>query len=322
MKLCSFRKTGQSDIHVGVAQGVGVIDLTEKDGVAFADMLTLIQGGNAALDRIRTLLSTGAVLSMDAVRLTSPIPTPPRLRDFLCFEKHFRQSRANRYLLGFAPQRVDPAAVELPEFWYRYPVGYKGNVHSFVGHGADVHWPAYSQIIDYEFEIGIVVGSSAKDVSRADAMNHVFGFTIFNDYSARDTQYVEMSAGFGPSKSKDFDSGNALGPWIVTRDEMPSLEGLEMITRINGVEVSRGNASEMRHKVEDVVAYASMGESFVPGEILGTGTVGNGCGMELGRFLKHHDILELEIPQIGVLKNRIVAPHVLAEPALPLKVPL
>lgn len=323
MKLCSFRAAGRTDVRVGVAHGGGVVDLTALNPAAFGDMVGLIRQGDAGLDRIRSLLSQApSIWSLSEVQLAAPIPTPPRFRDFLCFEKHFRQSRANRYLLGFAPQRVEPAAVELPAYWYKVPVGYKGNTHNFVGPDADVYWPTYSKVIDYEFEIGIVAGLPGKDISPSVAMRHVYGFTIFNDFSARDIQYTEMSVGFGPSKSKDFDTGNALGPWLVTLDELPSLSGLDMITRINGVEVSRGNASEMRHKVEDVIVYASMGESLVPGEILGTGTVGNGCGMELGRFLKHHDTVELELPQIGVLRNRIVAPHVLNEPALPLKVPL
>lgn len=320
MKLCTFRKQDLPGPRVGVVLDAGIADLTAIDSADFSDMLTVIRGGRPLLDRVKSVLAKHReVIALEAVQLESPIPTPPRFRDFLCFEKHFRQSRANRYLMGYGGERLDPEKVELPAFWYQYPVGYKGNTHNFVGSGADVHWPAYSRTIDYEFEIGIIVGSAGKDVPKSDALKHVYGFAIFNDFSARDAQYAEMSAGFGPSKGKDFDTGNALGPWIVTRDEIPDLEGLEMITRINGVEVARGNASEMRHTVADVVAYASTGESFVPGEVLGTGTVGNGCGMELGRFLKHHDIVELEIPQIGILRNRIVAPHVPVEPSLPLQ---
>lgn len=318
MKLASFR-VPSGEVHVGaVLDGEVVVDLTLADPALFPNMLTLIGGGKKALDAAATHVARKAnQRALAEVRLEAPIPLPPKLRDFLCFEKHFRQSRANRYLFGVGTARLDPAAVELPKEWYQTPVGYKSNCYSVVGSGHDVVWPAYSQIIDYEFELGIVIGKSGVNVTKEAALQHVFGYTIFNDFSARDAQYKEMTVGFGPSKGKDFDTGNGLGPWIVTTDEIPDLQDLTMITRVNGEEWARGNAGEMRHKVSDVVSYASLGETLVPGEVLGTGTVGNGCGNELGRFLKHGDVLELEAVGIGILRNHIVAPHVPAPPKLP-----
>lgn len=321
MKLATFRTADGIERVGAVVSDDVVVDLSAADSSLFADMLSLIGSGKQGLEAAAFHATRAAsVHRLGEIRLMAPIPKPPRLRDFLCYEKHFRQSRANRHLFGVGSTRLDPASVELPAVWYRAPVYYKCNCHSVVGTGDDVHWPAYSNIIDYEFELGIVVGRAGVDVPPQSALEHVFGYTIFNDFSARDTQYVEMSAGFGPSKGKDFDTGNAIGPWIVTADELPGLADVELVTRVNGVIWARGSTAEMHHGVRDVVSYASQGETLVPGEIFGTGTVGDGCGNELGRFLKHGDVVELEAAGIGVLRNRIVAPHVREVPVLPCRI--
>ena len=155
-----------------------------------------------------------------------------------------RQSRANRYLFGMGTERLDPAKVEIAKVWYERPIYYKGNPFSVVGHGAEVHWPSYSRVIDYELEIGVVVGRGGKNIPRADALSHVFGYTVFNDFSARDEQYIEMQGTLGPAKGKDFDTGNALGPWITTADELGDPQNLTMIARINGEEWSRGKLAD------------------------------------------------------------------------------
>ena len=249
-------------------------------------------------------------MSLKSVKLLAPIPRPPRMRDFLCFELHVRQSRANRYLFGIGTERVDPAKVEIAKVWYERPIYYKGNPFSVVGHDAEVHWPAYSRIIDYELEIGLVIGRGGKNVAKKDALSHVFGYTVFNDFSARDEQYIEMQGTLGPSKGKDFDTGNAFGPFITTADEIGDPQNLRMQARVNGETWSDGNSRDMKHGFADIVAYASREETMYPGEILGSGTVGGGCGNEQGRFMKHGDVIELEVGGIGVLRNRIVAPHV------------
>ena len=231
-----------------------------------------------------------------------------------------RQSRANRYLFGMGTERVDPAKVEIAKVWYERPIYYKGNTFSVVGHDAEVHWPSYSRIIDYELEIGLVIGRGGKNVAKKDALSHVFGYTIFNDFSARDEQYIEMQGLLGPAKGKDFDTGNAFGPFITTADEIGDPQNLRMQARVNGETWSDGNSRDMKHGFADIVAYASLEETLYPGEILGSGTVGGGCGNELGRFMKHGDVIELEIGGIGVLRNRIVAPHVKEPPKLPIKI--
>jgi 2-keto-4-pentenoate hydratase/2-oxohepta-3-ene-1,7-dioic acid hydratase in catechol pathway len=250
------------------------------------------------------------------------VPVPRRMRDCLCFEKHFRQSRANRYLFGIGSARLDPASVELPRVWYERPIYYKGNCFSVVGTGAEVHWPAYSQVIDYELEIGLVTGRGGKNIKPEEAGAHIFGYTIFNDFSARDAQYTEMAGSLGPAKGKDFDTGNAMGPWLVTVDEIPDPQALTMVTRVNGEEWSRGNSRDMQHSFSKMVAYVSEEETLYAGEVLGSGTVGGGCGNELGRFLKHGDEIELEVSGLGILRNRIVAPHVPTPPPFPIRIPV
>ena len=323
MKLASFVAPG-GERHIGalLPGERALADFTASDsGPPFRDMLALIDAGEPALAAARALLaSPRTVHELAAVKLLAPLPQPRRLRDFLCFEKHYRQSRANRYLFGMGTERIDPAKVELPKIYYDRPIYCKGNHLSVVGTGAEVHWPAYSKVIDYELEIGMVTSRGGKNIKRNQAAAHIFGYTIFNDFSARDTQFEEMQGGLGPTKGKDFDTGNAMGPWLVTADEIPDPQSLTMVTRVNGEEWSRGNSREMRHSFYDVIAYASTEETLYAGEVLGSGTVGGGSGNELGRFLKHGDEIELEVSGIGILKNRIVAPHVPAPPPFPIKI--
>jgi 2-keto-4-pentenoate hydratase/2-oxohepta-3-ene-1,7-dioic acid hydratase in catechol pathway len=303
LKLGTFVAEGAQ--RIGRVDGDQIVEIT-----GHRDMLALIEAGTKNL-------SFGKSFELKSVRLLAPIPRPPRIRDFLCFELHVRQSRANRYLFGMGTERIDPAKIEIAKVWYERPVYYKGNPFSVVGHDAEVHWPSYSRTIDYELEIGLVIGKGGKNVSREKALEHVFGYTIFNDFSARDEQYSEMQGQLGPAKGKDFDTGNAMGPWITTADEIGDPQALSMKARVNGETWSDGNSSSMHHKFRDIVAYSSVEETLYPGEILGSGTVGGGCGNELGKFMKHGDVIELEVGGIGVLRNRIVAPHVPEVPKLP-----
>lgn len=316
MKLATF-------IAPDGAQRIGALT---RDGrmaeiAEYPDMLSLIEAGAEGLEAAsRACKTSKRLFELGSVKLLAPLPRPVRLRDFLCFELHVRQSRANRYLFGMGTERLDPAKVEIAKVWYEKPVYYKGNPYSVVGPEADVHWPSYSRIIDYELEIGVVIGRRGRNLGRNEALAHVFGYTIFNDFSARDAQYIEMQGQLGPAKGKDFDTGNALGPFILTADEVPDPQNLDMAARINGETWSRGNSRDMRHSFADLIAYASLEETLYPGELLGSGTVGGGCGNELGRFMKHGDVIELEVGGIGVLRNRIVAPHVREVPPLPIKI--
>jgi 2-keto-4-pentenoate hydratase/2-oxohepta-3-ene-1,7-dioic acid hydratase in catechol pathway len=324
MKLITFEQAdGSRRIGAVVGDNDRVVDLTASaaeaaDAAMFSDMLNLIDGGAVALDRARERVrKASTTLPYAGLKILAPIPVPRRLRDFLSFEKHVRQSRANRHLYGIESEPRDPAKVQVPKVWYERPIYYKSNCFSVVGPNAEVHWPSYSRVIDYELEVAMIVGRRGKNLSIDEAPEYVFGYCIFNDFSARDTQFAEMPGTLGPSKGKDFDTGNAMGPWIATADEVDP-RNLTMIARINGEEWSRGNSGEMHHAFPKLLAYASLEETVYPGEVLGSGTVGGGCGNELGRFMKDGDVIELEVSGLGVLRNRIVAPHVPQPPSFPI----
>jgi 2-keto-4-pentenoate hydratase/2-oxohepta-3-ene-1,7-dioic acid hydratase in catechol pathway len=309
MKLVTFETSGARHIGSLLADGSTISDFTAAKPVAphFRDMLSLIDGGASALDEANSLSqkpTTTAKLS--DVRLLAPLPEPRQMRDFLCFEQHLRQARANRHLFGQG-ERVDPATVELPQVWYEQPIYYKCNRFSVIGTGQDVLWPRYCKMLDYELEFGAILAKGGKNIRREDARSHIFGYCIFNDISARDAQIKEMQGQLGPAKGKDFDTGNILGPWLVTADEIPDPDNLTMVARVNGDEWSRGHSGSMKHKFEDVLVHVSNEETLHAGEFFGSGTVGNGCGLELGRFLKPGDVVELEIEGLGVLRNKIVA---------------
>jgi 2-keto-4-pentenoate hydratase/2-oxohepta-3-ene-1,7-dioic acid hydratase in catechol pathway len=203
--------------------------------------------------------------------------------------------------------------LEMIPAWYDVPVFYFSNHLSLIGHDAPVHAPAGCAELDFELELGIVIGAGGRDIAVERAWEHVAGFTIINDFSARDLQRKEMSVGLGPAKGKDF--ATAVGPWLVTREEfVDRLEGerltLEMSARLNGREISRGNVATLYHSIPKLIAHASRDATLYPGDLIGTGTVGTGCILELGPektggWLKPGDVIELEIERIGVLRNRI-----------------
>ena len=308
MKLVTFDLPDGAR-HIGaMLDGQRLVDFTASSkSPSLQNMLDLIDGGEASLDEARQWVrQPGVVRELSTVLLAAPLPEPRQMRDFLCFEKHFRQARGSRHLFGAADSERDPAKVEIPQIWYEEPIYYKCNRFSVVGTGTDIINPAYCKMLDYELEFAAILGKGGKNITRDQARSHIFGYCIFNDVSARDQQMREMAGSLGPTKGKDFDTGNVLGPWLVTADEVGDPYALTMVARVNGEEWSRGNSGEMHHRFEDVLAHASRDETLHAGEVFGSGTVGNGCGLELGRFLKHGDVVELEVQGLGVLKNRVV----------------
>jgi len=161
-------------------------------------------------------------------------------------------------------------------------------------------------VMDYELEFGVFIGQGGQDIPLDEAHEHIFGYAIFNDFSARDTQMMEMQGRLGPAKGKDFQTGNAIGPWIVTRDEIPDAYALSMVARVNGEAWSVGSSAGMLHSFEDIIAFVSRDERLHPGEFLASGTTGGGCGLEQDRYLSDGDVVELEVERIGVLKNRVL----------------
>jgi fumarylacetoacetate (FAA) hydrolase len=215
------------------------------------------------------------------VRLLAPVPRPPSVRDFYAFERHVKAARAQRGL-------------EVAPEWYRVPVFYFSNPAAILGPDEDVPFPAESSARDYELEAAAVVGAEGR----------IAGLTVLNDWSARDLQKMEMAVGLGPAKGKDF--ATSLGPVLVTLDELGDLR-LEMVARVNGEERSRGNLGEMHWPWEELVAHAARNTHLLPGDVLGSGTVGSGCILEHGdgRWLRPGDVVELEIEGIGILRNRV-----------------
>jgi 2-keto-4-pentenoate hydratase/2-oxohepta-3-ene-1,7-dioic acid hydratase in catechol pathway len=221
-------------------------------------------------------------------RLIAPID-PPAYRDFMAFEIHFTS----------ASRRT---GTPTPDVLYELPVSYMGSVQAMLGPDDEVPWPAYSQRIDFELELGIVIGATSRNLTPENALESVLGLTVFNDFSARDIQFEEMAGRLGPSKGKHFAS--SVGPRIVTLDALDP-RGLTMTARVNGEQWTSSSSGTILWPIEELVSWASTGENLAAGTLLGTGTVGNGCGLELDRFLEVGDTVELEISGIGTLRNTI-----------------
>lgn len=308
MRLVTFESGSGQRLGAVIDDGRTVVDLQAaqqskgNSAPELNSMLALIEAGEPGLDLARELIETASAecrLPMADVRLLAPLPRPTQMRDFLCFEEHLKNSFAQA-------EKLTGQAREIPAVWYEQPIYYKANRFSVIGPDQDVVWPSYSVVMDYELELACIIGKQGRDIDAPEAGAHIFGFTIFNDASARDAQMAEMAGQLGPAKGKDFDTGNVLGPWIVTADEIGDPHALTMVARVNGEEWSRGTSGAMHHRFEDMIEFVSRSETLYPGEVLGSGTVGTGCGLELGRFLESGDVVELEIDGIGVLRNRFV----------------
>ena len=264
-----------------------------------------------ALDRLRELLAVAVdehaeelraapapvAYAPGTVRLLAPIPEPPSVRDFYAFEQHVRAARARRGL-DMAPE------------WYRFPVFYFSNPASMYGPDDVVPYPRGSNALDYELEVACVVKDEVRNVSAARAAEHIAGYTILNDWSARDLQREEMTVGLGPAKGKDF--ATSLGPYLVTPDELEARRvgdrhDLAMVARVNGRERSRGNLADLFWTFPQMIERASANTRLRPGDVLGSGTVGTGCLLELGAdadgWLQPGDVVELEVEGLGVLRN-------------------
>ena len=246
---------------------------------------------------IGDIVSESSVLPFKQLHWLAPID-PPVMRDCMVFERHFRKAIP-------ALAAAINAEPTVPDVYYEKPIYYKGNPLTLIGHEQEVSWPGYSRRMDYELELGFVIGLQGKDLTPEQARAYLFGVTIFNDFSARDIQSIEMKGLLGPAKGKDF--ATAVGPWITTAGEL-DVHNLTMIARVNGDEWSRGSSSTSMWRVEEIIAYISKAEGIVAGELIGSGTVGGGCGVELGKLLKAGDVVELEVEGIGILRNKMGSP--------------
>jgi 2-keto-4-pentenoate hydratase/2-oxohepta-3-ene-1,7-dioic acid hydratase in catechol pathway len=322
VKLATYRN-GDGAAHVAIvhAGDSRLFDLTaaSRNASAFASMLALIDAGDDALAEAQRLFDarhgeTGLTIAVEAAELLAPLPEPRQMRDGMSYETHIRQSgRGMRRLMA----RGNPDAVAaidaeplppLADIYRQIPIYYITNRMIVRGAGATIVWPRYSSVMDYELEYGVVVGKTGANISEADARDHIFGYTIFNDFSARDQQGKEMPGWLGPAKGKSFDGGNVLGPWIVTRDEISDPYALRAAVRVNGETRCESTTAGMLFSFEQIIAHMSQDETIHAGEFIGSGTIGDGCGLETGRFLEDGDVVELEIEKLGVLRNRVVRP--------------
>jgi 2-keto-4-pentenoate hydratase/2-oxohepta-3-ene-1,7-dioic acid hydratase in catechol pathway len=274
---------------------------------AFSSMQALIESGQASLDLAASLVAGHDPLDRVSKRpegqLLAPLPTPIQIRDCLGFEQHLINT-ANTVKRRLGATDFTPRHKTMFELVRTRPFWYKCNRFAVAGPDITVVWPPYSQIMDYEHEMAAVLGRGGRDIPADKARSHIFGYMIFNDFSARDTQGPEMDM-FGPCKSKDFDNANIFGPCIVTADEFDPYSAV-MISRVNGVAANTGNSSSMNYKFEDLIAYISQHETLHAGEVICSGTIGGGSGLDLGIFLNSGDVVELEIAGIGVLRNKVV----------------
>jgi 2-keto-4-pentenoate hydratase/2-oxohepta-3-ene-1,7-dioic acid hydratase in catechol pathway len=268
------------------------------------DMVALIEGGERSLDAAHQALQWAAKEGPDAgglpivhgpedLRLLPPIPRPPLLRDFMGFETHLR----NIY---------PKLGREIPPEWYKMPVYYKGNPASVGAHGDDIPIPSYASALDMEFELAMVVGLGGINIPAERALDHVFGYMIYNDFSERTIQAREMSVGLGPAKGKDFVRGHVLGPHLVTADEVPDVYNLRMVARVNDEVWCESHSGTIHWTFEQMIAHVSTDEFLLPGEVLGSGTVGGGSGTERGTLLQRGDVVELDVERLGTLRNRVV----------------
>lgn len=289
-----------------------------EDAPALSSILALIEGGDDAFDIAAETLKRApseAKVARSTVRLRAPVQPPPQIRDTSSFPLHLQQSADSGWRMR-AQRAPDPEAAyqamdrsedaAMLKAYDRQPIYYKGNRFSVIGTDEDIIWPSFSKWMDFELEFGFYIKGHATDVSADKARDHIFGYTIFNDMSARDAQFAEMAGRLGPAKGKDFDTGNVMGPCLVTADEMPDPYNLTMISRINGEEWGRGSSSTMRWSFEEMIAHISQSETLHPGEFIGSGACGNGCGFEHLRRLAPGDLIELEVEGIGVLSNRLI----------------
>ena len=289
MRLVTYEREGAR--RLGALVDEAVVDLPGlADDPSFpSTMEGLVEAGPRTLDVTAEVLrgDVGAQAVPDA-RLQVPI-FPGSLRDFLAFEDHVRRG---------AERRGEP----VPAAWYEMPMYYKGNRRSVYGPEEEIPWPPYTQELDFELEVACVLGRRGRDLSEEEAAGAIFGYTLMNDWSARDIQRKEMAVRLGPAKGKDF--ATSLGPCIVTADELdPS--SVPLSVRVDGETWAEGNLGDMHWTFPQMIAHVSQGEDVWPGDVYGSGTFGGGCGLDLGRFLWPGAVVELEAAGIGVLRNRV-----------------
>ncbi|MBA4538600.1 fumarylacetoacetate hydrolase family protein [Bacillus aquiflavi] len=298
MKFVSFKNEIGLE-RSGLIMNDKVIDVNIlTNGIVPHQMLGIIQGYHNYKPFLEQLhVEDRGVYHLNEVRLCAPLSNPISVRDFYAFEEHVKTARQRRGL-NVVPE------------WYEMPVFYFTNHLAIIGPNESLIKPRKTHALDYELEIACIIGKEGKNIDRKVAEDYIFGYCIMNDWSARDIQMKEMKVGLGPAKGKDF--ATSLGPYIVTSDELEQYRignrfNLEMIAKVNGKLLSCGNFKNIYYSFGEMIERASEDVRLYPGDVIGSGTVGTGCILELGtekhRWLERGDIVELEITGLGVLKN-------------------
>jgi 2-keto-4-pentenoate hydratase/2-oxohepta-3-ene-1,7-dioic acid hydratase in catechol pathway len=262
-------------LRVGVLRGDQIFDVDFN-----GDMVAFISAGAPA----------GRLTPVEDARLRAPL-RPRTLRDFLAFEGHLKNAYRN---LGR----------EIPPEWYEVPAYYKGLPDTVIGPEEEIPWPSYSAQLDHELELAVIIGREGRNIPAARVAEYIFGYTIWNDVSARDVQRKELPVGMGPGKAKDWDGSNVLGPCIATPDEVNPSD-LRLTVRVNGEVWGSDTTANMHHTFASMIEYASRDLTLRPGEVLGSGTAAGGSGLELNRWLQPGDVIEMAAEGIGVLRNTI-----------------
>jgi 2-keto-4-pentenoate hydratase/2-oxohepta-3-ene-1,7-dioic acid hydratase in catechol pathway len=327
MKLCTFQvSTALGDVRrVGLVHGDLIIDATAarisllertltpdaavRVGAAQvpAEMTSLIGSGSAALDwaaeAFEHVLESGKeytsarlsiAYSSKAVRLLAPLPRPPGIACFITWAAHIDDSRDK----GFS-------MLQFPERGSDMRAYYKANPDAVEAPGTIIRRPEYASEMDVECELAAVIGVGGKDLTPDQARAAIVGYTIFNDVSYREIQRKEMAFGLGPTKGKDADHSNVLGPWLVTADEVGDPQDLGMSFVVNGSTIASYHTSKMAWDFADLVSYLSRAQTLRPGQIVTSGAFPGGCGLDAGIVLKAGDIVEMRVDKLGTLVSTI-----------------
>ena len=297
MKFLTYKPKNSNDLSLGAVIGDKVLDLAiaSKNKIP-QDLLTFIELHENFTDLAKDICVNPRkqdLISLSDIDIKAPLLKPSSLKDFFAFEEHAKAGAKRRN-------------ETLPQEWYEIPAYYKGNHREIYGPDDEIPWPYYTQKLDFECEIACVIGKQGKNIKIEEAQDYIFGYMIFNDFSARDIQKKEMVLRMGPGKSKDF--ANSFGPYLVTKDELDPKKDFHMKVKVNDEEWTSGHFKDQHWGFDLMVSHVSQEETIYPGDILGSGTFYKGCGLDLDRWIQPGDTIELEVNKLGVLKNKIGRP--------------
>jgi len=321
MKLVSYLKDEHEQLALLVDELLYDVELIHPDIpntmsmflIYWDDLFPLVQAGDLAIQEGH--LNSAKAVSIGNVQVLAPVPFPASCRDGYAFRQHVEAARRNRKV----PM--------IPEF-DQFPVFYFTNHHSIQGPGDIRCMPDHFHKLDFELEVAVVIAKNGRNIRASEADDYIAGLMIMNDMSARTLQAEEMLLNLGPAKGKDF--ATAIGPWLVTTDELQEFEvpckaghtglawNLRMQCRVNGVTLSDGNLADMDWTFAELIERASYGVDLYAGDVIGSGTVGTGCLLELNgtgkltdpdykeQWLQENDVVEMEVDGLGILSNTIV----------------